>query len=72
MDYWLEEDEQDAYLQLAEEVKFMRYVPNGMVYSPNGRKTIQTLVVLEYFNPPPDGALEDADEEFEEDCKCFY
>ena len=49
--------------QLADAVRFARYIPNGMVYRPNGRQTIQTLLVLEY--------LEDVDEDFEEDCKFF-
>ena len=49
--------------QLADAVRFARLVPNGMVYRPNGRQTIQTLLVLDY--------LEDEDIEFGEDCKFF-
>ena len=63
----MDEDEDDEYFQLHEEVKALSLVPHGMVYKPNSRPVIQTLVVLECVNPPPDGPLEDADQEYEDD-----
>ena len=51
-------------------MKVLPYLPHGVVYRPNGRSVILTLVVLEAVEPPPDGPLEDADMEDDDDCKC--
>ena len=67
-----EGEDGEEYLELHEEVKALPFVPRGVVYRPNGRPVIQTLVVLECINQPPDGPLEDADEEDEEDCKSAF
>ena len=64
-----DDDDDDEYLQLHEEVKALPLIPQGRVFRPNSRDVIQTLVVLECVNQPPDGPLEDADQEDEEDCK---
>ena len=66
-----ENEDEDEYFQLHEEIKALSFVPHGMVYKPNSRSVIQTLVVLECVNPPPDGPLEDADQEYEDDCECL-
>ena len=39
------------------------------LYRPNSRPVVLTLVALEAVHPPPDGPLEDADIEDEDDCK---
>ena len=52
-----------------EEVRVVPFIPHGVVYRPNSRPVILTLVVLEAVHPPPEGPLEDADIEDEDDCK---
>ena len=52
-----------------DEVKVVPFIPHGVVYRPNSRPVILTLVVLEAVHPPPEGPLEDADIEDEDDCK---
>ena len=52
-----------------EEVRVLPFVPRGVVYRPNSRPVVLTLVALEAVHPPPDGPLEDADIEDEDDCK---
>ena len=50
------------------EVRALPFVPRGVVYRPNARPVVLTLVALEAVDPPPDGPLEDADVEDEDDC----
>ena len=66
-----DDNDDDEYLQLHEEVKVLPFIPHGIVYKPNTRPVVQTLVVLECVNPPPNGPLEDADQEYDDDCKQF-
>ena len=51
------------------EVRVLPFVPRGVVYRPDSRPVVLTLVALEAVHPPPDGPLEDADIEDEDDCK---
>ena len=52
-----------------EEVRVLPFVPRGVAYRPNSRPVFLTLVVLEAVHPPPEGPLEDADIEDEDDSK---
>ncbi len=54
------------------EVLTLPHLPPVKIYMPGGRATVVTLYFLYAVHPPPDGPLEDADMEDEEDSYDWY
>jgi len=55
-----------------DEVRALEHFPVLTVYAPNGRAVLMELHVLYAVNPPPEGPLEEADMEDEEDDYDWY